>query len=217
MAHAQVRPLRSRAVVLKAHVIAQTVLKQMQSDTTTPGQLPVISPSKRRRHVTFHPEVNVNDGDSRERLHKRNRLLNQLFHESSAELSRTDFRTMLDGVGPHHQTQALGQRLYNLIFSRTPALAGQITGMFLQANDTDALLDLIYSPQELDANFEAAMQALENHEKEATATTASVREALNAAPATCDGGGGAAAPAAVADCATSLRRTTRRSKPVLQP
>lgn len=41
--------------------------------------------SKRRRHVTFADGVALSDGESRQRLHKRNRELNQQYDETAGD------------------------------------------------------------------------------------------------------------------------------------
>ena len=81
--------------------------------------------------------------------------------------SRNDLRAMLDYISLADQMQVLGERLYPLIdefVSRTRAhngYVGRIAGMMLEGLDADALLDMIYSPQDLEAGIDVAMQALE--------------------------------------------------------
>ena len=81
--------------------------------------------------------------------------------------SRNDLQAMLDYISLADQRQVLGERLYPLInefVSRTRAhngYVGRIIAMMLEGLDADALLEMIYSPQDLEAGIDVAIQALQ--------------------------------------------------------
>ena len=57
---------------------------------------------------------------------------------------------MLAAAGPQEQKQMLGERLYPLIESRYRDLAGKITGMLLEIDNSE-LLHMLESPASLNA------------------------------------------------------------------
>eukprot|EP01045_Picozoa_sp_COSAG04_P030535 COSAG04_NODE_5340_length_1650_cov_1.636364_1_plen_549_part_11 len=61
---------------------------------------------------------------------------------------------------PHRQKQMLGERLFPLIQQKQPALAGKITGMLLEMENSD-LLSLLDSQQELDGKIAEAIKVLQ--------------------------------------------------------
>jgi polyadenylate-binding protein len=60
----------------------------------------------------------------------------------------------------HEQHFAYGERLYQLIFALQPELAGKITGMILESCLLDEVVQLIESPEALDAKINEALQVL---------------------------------------------------------
>ena len=65
-------------------------------------------------------------------------------------------------VPPAEQKQLLGQRLFPLVQSMEPHLAGKITGMLLEM-DNGELLNLLESPYALNAKIREALSVLEMH------------------------------------------------------
>ncbi|XP_068190155.1 embryonic polyadenylate-binding protein B-like [Antennarius striatus] len=61
------------------------------------------------------------------------------------------------------QKQILGEQLYPLIYSLHPSLAGKITGMLLDLNNSD-LLQLLDSPQSLRSKVDEAIAVLQAHQ-----------------------------------------------------
>lgn len=82
----------------------------------------------------------------------------------------------LASMTPAMQKQTLGERLYAQIVTAQPELAGKITGMLLELDNTE-LLHLIESPEALQGKVGEALAALEAHsqaeaaEKTAAAAT----------------------------------------------
>ncbi|KAJ1616682.1 hypothetical protein T492DRAFT_918207 [Pavlovales sp. CCMP2436] len=72
----------------------------------------------------------------------------------------------LAAAPPEQQKQILGERLFPLIHSLEPILAGKITGMLLEM-DNGELLNLLESPEALNAKIKEAMSVLHVHQQAA--------------------------------------------------
>ncbi|XP_073464140.1 embryonic polyadenylate-binding protein-like [Aquarana catesbeiana] len=70
--------------------------------------------------------------------------------------------TILAGAPPQEQKQMLGERLYPMIHSMHAALAGKITGMLLEIDNTE-LLHMLESPESLQSKVEEAVAVLQAH------------------------------------------------------
>merc|ERR1719240_755039 len=77
----------------------------------------------------------------------------------------------LAAAPPEQQKQLLGERLFPLIQAVEPALAGKITGMLLEM-DNGELLNLLESPEALNAKIMEAMSVLQVHQVEEGEKTA---------------------------------------------
>ncbi|KAM6453711.1 polyadenylate-binding protein 1-like isoform 3-T6 [Liasis olivaceus] len=71
--------------------------------------------------------------------------------------------SMLAAAPPQEQKQILGERLYPLIHARHPSLAGKITGMLLEIDNSDLLL-MLESPESLQSKIEEAVAVLQAHQ-----------------------------------------------------
>lgn len=79
--------------------------------------------------------------------------------------------SMLAAAAPQEQKQMLGERLFPLIQSMYPDLAGKITGMLLEIDNSE-LLHMLESRESLKAKVEEAVAVLQAHQaKEATEGT----------------------------------------------
>ncbi|XP_039207240.1 polyadenylate-binding protein 1-like isoform X2 [Crotalus tigris] len=82
--------------------------------------------------------------------------------------------SMLAAAPPQEQKQILGERLYPLIHARHPTLAGKITGMLLEIDNSDLLL-MLESPESLQSKIEEAVAVLQAHQiSEATHKSSSM-------------------------------------------
>ncbi|KFP14735.1 Embryonic polyadenylate-binding protein, partial [Egretta garzetta] len=71
--------------------------------------------------------------------------------------------SMLAAAPPQEQKQMIGERLYPLIHAMHPSLAGKITGMLLEIDNTELLL-LLESPDSLRSKTEEAVAVLQAHQ-----------------------------------------------------
>jgi len=80
----------------------------------------------------------------------------------SAPAESTLTTSTLSAAPPEQQKQMLGERLFPLVHSKQPELAGKITGMLLEMDNTE-LLNLLESPDSLASKVDEAMAVLRQH------------------------------------------------------
>lgn len=68
----------------------------------------------------------------------------------------------LASATPERQKNMIGERLYPLIHDSQPELAGKITGMLLEMDNSE-LIHLLESPDALRSKISEALQVLEAH------------------------------------------------------
>ncbi|XP_072572913.1 polyadenylate-binding protein 1-like isoform X1 [Paramormyrops kingsleyae] len=71
--------------------------------------------------------------------------------------------SMLASAPPQEQKQMLGERLFPLIQSMHPSLAGKITGMLLELDNSE-LLHMLESPESLRSKVDEAVAVLQAHQ-----------------------------------------------------
>ncbi|XP_041953036.1 embryonic polyadenylate-binding protein-like isoform X3 [Alosa sapidissima] len=77
--------------------------------------------------------------------------------------------SMLASAPLMEQKQLLGERLYPLIYALHPSLAGKITGMLLEIDNSE-LLHMLESPESLHSKVEEAVAVLQAHQAKELAT-----------------------------------------------
>ena len=91
--------------------------------------------------------------------------------------------TMHPAAQPQEQKQMLGERLFPLIQSMYPDLAGKITGMLLEIDNSE-LLHMLESRESLKAKVEEAVAVLQAHQAKQVATVVKDGGPVGAATAT---------------------------------
>lgn len=76
---------------------------------------------------------------------------------------------LLASAPPQEQKQILGERLFPLIRRMAPSLAGKVTGMLLEIDNSE-LLHMLESPESLKAKVEEAVAVLHAHQAKEAAT-----------------------------------------------
>ncbi|CAI5795983.1 polyadenylate-binding protein 1-like isoform X1 [Podarcis lilfordi] len=71
--------------------------------------------------------------------------------------------SMLAAAPPQEQKQRLGEHLYPLIHSLHPSMAGKISGMLLETDNSELLL-MLESPESLHSKIEEAIAVLQVHQ-----------------------------------------------------
>jgi len=79
-----------------------------------------------------------------------------------AEAVQLSLPAMLANATAEQQKQILGERLFPLVQSQQPELAGKITGMLLEMDNSEVLL-LLDNQEALDAKVEEAIEVLKQH------------------------------------------------------
>lgn len=88
----------------------------------------------------------------------------------------------LAAAPPEQQKQMLGERLFPPIEAQEPALAGKITGMLLEM-DNGELLNLLESPEALNAKIKEAKAVLQVRARRTSGPSRCPRTADEACPA----------------------------------
>lgn len=81
--------------------------------------------------------------------------------------------TMLAAAQPAEQKQMLGERLFPLIEAMYPSMAGKITGMLLEIDNSE-LLHMLEHNESLKAKVEEAVAVLQAHQAKQNATTGKI-------------------------------------------
>uniref|UniRef100_H9H8Y7 Polyadenylate-binding protein n=1 Tax=Monodelphis domestica TaxID=13616 RepID=H9H8Y7_MONDO len=90
--------------------------------------------------------------------------------------------SMLAAAPPQEQKQMLGERLFPLIQAMHPSLAGKITGMLLEIDNSE-LLHMLESPESLRSKVDEAVAVLQAHQAKEAAQKAVKSAAATNVPA----------------------------------
>jgi len=89
---------------------------------------------------------------------------------------------MLAAAPPQEQKQMLGERLFPIMQNMYPELAGKITGMLLEIDNSE-LLHMLESSESLKAKVEEAVAVLQAHQAKEAAAAAQGMHPVAAAQA----------------------------------
>ncbi|CAH1766253.1 6049_t:CDS:2 [Entrophospora sp. SA101] len=121
-------------------------------------------PAKQQQHNQFTQNNRVNNGQNppnNSRSVANNSATTSQNSGSNAANTVFDTRKFV-GVPPEAQKQLLGEQLFPKISARQPEMAGKITGMLLEMDNSE-LLHLLESNIALDAKVEEAVAVLRQH------------------------------------------------------
>jgi len=79
------------------------------------------------------------------------------------QLPSSNFAQMLSGLSPEDQKRLCGEKIYPIIASTQPVLAGKITGMILESSYVDQLVHLIEDKDALHEKVSEALLVLKEH------------------------------------------------------
>lgn len=85
--------------------------------------------------------------------------------EKQNDLEKPLTSELLNNANPSQQKQMIGERIFPLIQAREPKLAGKITGMLLEMDNTE-LLNLLEDEKALMGKINEALMVLNQHSKE---------------------------------------------------
>ncbi|EFJ38579.1 hypothetical protein SELMODRAFT_74731 [Selaginella moellendorffii] len=86
-----------------------------------------------------------------------------------------DVLSMMSAASPQQQKQLLGERLFPLVRTHQFDLAGKITGMLLEMDNSE-LLVLLETPEALASKVDEAVQVLQQHSKASTVPSSPLAE-----------------------------------------
>jgi len=86
-----------------------------------------------------------------------------------AEAPLAEFTSLLASAPPEDQKNMIGERIFTQIQGRHPELAGKITGMLLEMDNSELLL-LLQAPEALNAKVDEALAVLRAHQEQQAAT-----------------------------------------------
>jgi len=167
----QNKPLQQKTPLTSKPINQQQKQQQQQKTTTTLGNNTTKPIIQQKQTKDINQQQQQQGSEVKYNLNVRNKQQTQPKQKQSqlnttTETSKTGLdATYLASLTSTAQKQTLGENLFPLVQNEVPQLAGKITGMLLEMENSD-ILNLLESPEALKSKIAEAVNVVKAHEKQ---------------------------------------------------